>query len=58
VVGRRGDWRWKRYAALRGRGENEWVGREKNRRKGLINDKLAPHVRENIGVKIFSFYGR
>jgi len=34
--------------------ENKRVGREKNRRNS-VNDKLAPHVREDIGGEIFSF---
>jgi hypothetical protein len=40
---------------LGGRGENKWVGIEKKRRKSLMNDKLAPHVRGDIGSEIFSF---
>jgi len=39
-------------------GRERTGGERKNRRKGLINDKLAPYVRGDIEVEIFSFYRR
>jgi len=40
----------RRSESRRSRGTNGWG--EKNRRKD-VNDKLAPHVREDIGGEIF-----
>jgi hypothetical protein len=39
----------RRSKSRRSRGTNRW-GEKKNRRKG-VNDKLAPHVRGDIGVR-------